>query len=156
MHIHGSEGGSEAGAGFVWFGGSSGLPSATTSGSADIRLVGESFYDYCGKEVSGVPDMDGDGTDELLLGCYGWDDGMSSGGGAFVFLGPVTAGAYTASEANFWLEGQTSNAYLGHSVTGLDFNGDGKGDMAAGAYGAGSYAGAVHVVFGAEGLGLGI
>lgn len=50
------------------------------------KVVGESNYDEAGISVASVPDTDGDGKAELLIGAWGHDPGERSMAGATYFL----------------------------------------------------------------------
>ena len=50
------------------------------------KVVGESNYDEAGISVASVPDTDGDGKAEFLIGAWGHDPGERSMAGATYFL----------------------------------------------------------------------
>jgi len=79
--FHDEEVGYWAGAAWLVLGGE------TIPGVLDVKLLAESRDDYAGSSVSGAGDVDGDGLDDLLIGAYGDDDGGSSAGAAYLFLG---------------------------------------------------------------------
>jgi hypothetical protein len=54
---------------------------------ADVKLVGETTYDYAGESVAGVGDVDGDGHADMLLGAREDDDGGSNAGAAYLVYG---------------------------------------------------------------------
>jgi hypothetical protein len=132
---------------FVMFGPFSG--DARDASDADARFKGDTSSDNLGYTVSALGDQDGDGADEALVGAYGDDTAASSGGSAYVFYGGVT-GTMDASSADAQVSGTTSSGYLGYyTLEGDgDINGDGTADLVVGAYGEGSYAGAVYTFFG--------
>ena len=107
--------------------------------------------DQFGWSVSGLGDLDGDGTVDAAIGVAKDDDGPGTDRGAIYVLflnanGTVrsvqkisdTAGDFTAPLANF-------HAFGGSLASLDDFDGDGSGDIAAGAYG--DAAGAMYLLF---------
>ena len=151
------EGAENAGGLFVFFGDVSALDADQTAADADARLVGATAYDYCGKDVAVLPDIDGDGTDDLVLGCYGEDSAGYTAGAAYFVRGDAVSGAlWMPSDATFTIEGDRSGDSLGHSMAGGDLDGDGLGDLFVGASDAGtSSEGSLLLFFGATGLGTG-
>ena len=151
------EGATNAGGLFVFYGSTSALAVDRTADDADARLVGASAYDYCGKEVAVLPDLNGDGADDLVLGCYGEDTAGYTAGAAHVVLGGSLTGAHTMpTDATFSVVGDSPGDSLGHSVAGGDVDGDGLGDLLLGASDAGaSGEGSLYVLMGQAGIGLG-
>ena len=98
-----------------------------------------------GKSVAGVTDVDGDGVPECAVGAPGVRGGI---GRVFLFSGAT-------GESIFVSEGQSVGDYFGRALAGIgDFNGDGRGDLAVGAGGAGSQAknaGTVVILSGIDG-----
>ena len=74
-------------------------------------------------------DLNGDGRQDLAIG-----QNITTGGAAFVFYNRGIPGAEfdTVQENGFWQSKLGSTSALGISLTVLDFNGDGKPDLAAG------------------------
>jgi hypothetical protein len=152
------EGGTDAGAAFLYLGGPSAVSSERSmlTGAA-ARFVGEERYEYCAKAVDLVEDADGDGRAEVWVGCYGWDSPSFGAGRAALFFGAASLPVSNdISEADLILNGVGASDNLGHTAASLDLNGDGFGDLAAGAYGENSGAGGVHLIFGGAGFGLGL
>jgi len=108
-------------------------PNGTTSGSAyaysglDGSLLGQwdgsQADDRFGRCVAGAGDVNGDGTDDLIIGAYGADENGSFSGSAYVYylsatysITPMTAG----SQATFTISGAepNSNVILGYSLSG--------------------------------------
>jgi MYXO-CTERM domain-containing protein len=89
------------------------------------------------------------GSDPVAaLGAYSNNDADSNAGKIYLVDGDDLSGA-ASSVARGSLSGPSASAYLGRSVAGLDFDGDGWQDLAAGAWGADgveSAAGAVYVL----------
>jgi hypothetical protein len=109
-------------------------------------FMGEMGSAYAGSEVA-VGDIDGDGSNDLLIGAYGDSTIGSSAGAAYVVHGPVT-GDHSLSDAEAKLEGPIAGAYAGWSVATADADADGFSDVAVGALGMRSSAGAAFVLFG--------
>jgi hypothetical protein len=74
-------------------------------------------------------DLNGDGRPDIAIG-----QNLAAGGAAFVFYNSGVSGAEfdTTQENGFAQSKIESTSALGISVTVLDFNGDGKPDLAAG------------------------
>jgi hypothetical protein len=124
---------------------------ANDLGDAPVKISGSLSYGYLGQNgsLTGVPDMDGDGADEIALGQY---SGASYAGAVYLFYGQSLGGDYTTSDADVTYTGDSANDYLGmHIGRATDFNGDGLGDVMMGAYAAdtgGYYTGSVYIVAG--------
>ncbi len=87
---------------------------------------------YAGASVASAGDVNGDGYGDVIVGAYGYDNGSTDEGVAFVYLGTSTGVATTAAwtgEAN-----QASAAYGASVASAGDVNGDGYGDVIVGAY----------------------
>jgi hypothetical protein len=155
-----------AGAAVVIFGKTSGWAdinlSTFTSGSAGFWILGAAPGDQCGNSVSAAGDVNGDGTDDLIIGAY-WVDQHSKvdAGTSYVIFGHSAATAFgtvdllsfSSGSAGFKILGAAAGDYSGYSVCGAgDVNGDGYGDVLLGAIyydgPGGSNSGAVYVIFG--------
>jgi hypothetical protein len=118
-----------------------------TLNSAMGKRTGIAASDAAGFAVSGA-DIDGDGTDDLIVGAYGTDGGGTSSGGAYVVFGPVS-GTTSLSSANATLIGETASDFAGWSVGAADTDGDGLYEAMIGATGqdaGGTTSGAVYLV----------
>jgi hypothetical protein len=81
-----------------------------------------------GKSVSGMPDFNGDGRGDVVVGAYHEMHGGSRTGRAYIFSGA------TGQLAAFVITNSGHSEELGHSVAGMpDTNGNGKGEVAVGA-----------------------
>jgi hypothetical protein len=82
-----------------------------------------------GASVAGVPDVDGDGVPDLLVGAAGEDGGEADAGRAYLFSGATNALIRTLSSPN-----PEASGHFGFSVAGVaDADGDGRGDLLVGA-----------------------
>src|SRR6185369_2871380 len=81
--------------------------------------------------VASAGDVNGDGYSDVIVGAPTWDDGESSEGGAFVYLGSPSGLATTAAWS---AESNQASASFGYSVaTAGDVDGDGFSDVIVGA-----------------------
>jgi hypothetical protein len=117
-----------------------------------VKISGATAYTYSlgyWGTLTGVPDMDGDGADEVAMGQY---TGASYAGAVYLFYGQSLSGDYTTTDADVTYTGAATYDYLGqHIGRATDFNGDGLGDVMMGAYAAdtgGYYTGSVYIVAG--------
>ncbi|SEI66352.1 FG-GAP repeat-containing protein [Dyadobacter sp. SG02] len=114
------------GAVMVWHGGASGPDTAKAAALHSSQP--ESAFGYA---VSGAGDIDGDGYDEIIVGAPHYDNGQAEEGVIFVFPGTPSGISKTAS---VMLEADQPDANFGASVSAAgDINGDGFGDIIAGA-----------------------
>ncbi|MDG1483407.1 MAG: MopE-related protein [Myxococcota bacterium] len=141
-------GGTNAGAAYLVYGGTTGSHSLS---SADAILTGEAASDYAGHSVSTAGDANDDGYDDVIIGAYGNDESDSSAGAAYIVYGPFS-GTMSLSDADAMLVGEIASDYAGYSVSGGgDIDDDGYDDVVVGAYGddiTDSAAGAAYVLYG--------
>ncbi|MFZ5476631.1 MAG: MopE-related protein [Myxococcota bacterium] len=138
---YGTIDGTSEGAALLWRGG---LTGSTGPGGAMARLEG-SVDERVGGAVASAGDVDGNGTDDLLVG---------SVSDAFVFLTPVS-GTHDVADADGRLRAESPADGVGSELLGAgDVSGDGYDDIAVAAPGrddgTGSR-GAVYLLFGGEG-----
>ncbi|MCB9777089.1 MAG: FG-GAP repeat protein [Alphaproteobacteria bacterium] len=137
--------GADGGAGAVYLvsGDERGLRSLSDVG---LRLSGEAAGDAAGTDLAFVGDLDRDGRSELIVGAPGSDRRVEDGGAVYLVYGGL-GGALALSDADLVIEG--ADGGLGSSVAaGLDLDGDGIPDFAAGAVTASDGDGAVRLFLG--------
>jgi hypothetical protein len=112
--------------------------------TADGRIEGATSGDSLGGSVALVPDVDGDGLADLLVGAK--SAGEDHEGEVLLFLSPLDKGiSRGAAEERYQLEDDW--AMLHKVATAGDVDGDGHGDMLLGAPGyGGDQSGAVYVM----------
>lgn len=160
-----------AGKSYVIFGriglGSSGvLELSSLNGTNGFILNGEAVGDWSGISVSNAGDVNGDGTDDLLIGANRGDPpGRSRAGKSYVIFGGMGLGSRGVLELSslngtqgFVINGVQVGDGSGYSVSNAgNVNGDGTADLLIGAYGAAPSgrldAGKTFVVFGGVDLG---
>ena len=104
------------------------------SSPAEVRRI-DTASASCGTAIV-VADVDGDGSDDLVVGCPDWDRGPSTSVGAvFVFRGPFAAGSanIVESDAIATIFGSTQGERLGVSVALGDRDGGGNPELLCGA-----------------------
>jgi hypothetical protein len=112
---------------YVYHGSSSGL-SPTPNRTAES----DQAHAYFGTSVSGAGNVNGDGYSDVIVGAYGYSNGESFEGGAFVYHGSPSG---LSANPQWWDEPNQTGAYFGHSVSGAgDVNGDGYSDVIVGSY----------------------
>jgi hypothetical protein len=100
----------------------------------DAKIYGDDSYDEFGYAIAGGVDVDADGYDDLVVGAPSDDYSASYDGSAFLYDGPITLGASTASAEDYaYLYGTDTSYALGDDAWGLpDVNGDGYDEIVLG------------------------
>ncbi|MBI3018432.1 MAG: FG-GAP repeat protein [Deltaproteobacteria bacterium] len=150
------DGGSNAGAAYIFYGSTS-LASSIDASLADVKLIGEDASDVFGNSVSGAGDVNKDGFADILVAARLDDDGGSNAGAAYIFYGSTSlASSIDASLANVKLIGEDADDTFGRSVSGAgDVNNDGFADVLVGAYqddDGGSSSGVAFIFYGSTSL----
>ena len=134
--------GANAGRAYVYYGGS------TMNNTADVILSGAAANDQFGASVSFAGDFNSDGFGDLIVGANLNDAGGSNAGRAYIYFG----GSTMNNVVDIILNGLAASDQFGISVsTAGDINGDGYGDVIAGALfndAGGSNAGRAYIYFG--------
>ena len=141
---------SDSGYAYIFYGKKNGPPNLLTSAvtsSEGFKIQGVSASDMFGSSLVKIPDMNGDGINELLIGAKGFS---ANKGAVYMIYGrddqPSTIDLSTlTSDQGFKILGNVNAGLFGSSVGDLgDINQDGFPDMMIGAPGAGR----VYVLFG--------
>ena len=98
-----------------------------------VTFVPEHVDDSLGSAVAFVPDLDGDGRSELLLGAQGNDEGGNIAGKAYLVLGAtLTAGVFDVTGSDLAAIGEFGLTQCGATVATGDLDGDGLPDLVVG------------------------
>ncbi len=129
------------GAGYLLYGAADGTWTEREIASEDLPHWGlDSSYDYLGRHVSGVGDIDRDGYSDFAMGAYAYDGsrGFSSGGVVLVYgkRSDFDAELVNAeTDGGVIFEGPGSSIYLGATIAPAgDVNSDGFSDVLMGGY----------------------
>jgi len=152
----------DCGSAYIFFGTGQGLgahPDLSGEG-ADVVIRGWLEEDRLGYSIAGLGDFNGDGYNDVAIGAPGmiWNETRDQGGAVYIFFGgPSVSGDIYAPLADVYLKGEAAMDWFGFSVAGgVDFNGDGLGDLAVGAPGndsMGEFSGKAYIFYGSTGAG---
>lgn len=123
------------------------VPSAS-SDVLTLQSTNEEVGGFFGSSVSGIPDIDGDGVDDVIVGASAENGGgVTDAGRAYLYSGRTGALIRAHSSPN-----DTFDGFFGSAVAGVkDLNADGRGDYIVGARGELNSAGRVYVYSGIDG-----
>src|SRR5262249_45988460 len=108
---------SNEGAAFVFLGSASGIVAEGTPANASARLESNEAGAFLGTSVASAGDVNGDGYADVIVGADHYSNGVTSQGGAFVFLGgPAGVASGNPSTAYARLQSLQASAGLGISV----------------------------------------
>lgn len=141
-----AEGGIDAGASYVFLGGSrrSGTLSATSAG---LKLVGRAG-ENAGRLGTGVGDVNRDGKSDILISTYR-DANNQLTGGAYLIHGSSVTGHLPLSSAAATLYGEAAGDQAGLALAGAgDVNNDGYADFLIGAENRANGDGAAYLLLG--------
>jgi hypothetical protein len=117
----------DEGAAFVYRGSATGIIPATLA-----MMQSNQANAYLGYFVAGAGNVNADGFSDVIVGAPLYDSGENDEGAAFVYHGSATGINTTAAAM---IQPDQVDARMGFSVSGAgDVNGDGYGDVIAGAY----------------------
>ncbi len=135
------------------------LLSAVGGTVSGATFIGEAASDKAGYALAGVGDVNGQGTDDILIGAYGNDDGGSSAGKAYLIYGEDRlSGTKRLSNVGGTLDGATFVGENAGDIIGKtlgsagDVDGDGYADILVGApgydYHANANVGKAYLIYG--------
>ena len=127
---------STRGSTYLLLGPETGTRTLNSSTYGDGITNGQTSYEGLGDRIMGLPDLSGDGKDEIFIGSHGYSYATyGSAGCAYVIYGPGTGGKYIKSgDVQIYGLGDIG---LGSGVAAGDIDGDGTNDLIVGAYGGG-------------------
>jgi len=112
-----------------------GVNAQSDLGSAEAVFNGERQGDLAGSTLSGAGDVNGDGSNDLLLGS---SEQSADRGAIYLVHGPVS-GTELLTSAHVKISGDETSDFFGASLDGMgDINGDGAGDVLVGGSGIGA------------------
>ena len=135
---HNDSNGWNGGATYVFTHPVTGTAAVTT---ATATITSPETEDQSGSALAGVPDLDGDGYNDLIIGIPGRAGTYSGEGAAVVFLGPLS-GPLELDDADHTILGAGATVYtgVGAAVSAQsDIDGDGTVDLVLGTNGAGAH-----------------
>lgn len=102
--------------------------------AAWLTLHGDSADDHFGMSAAGLGDVDGDGTDDFVVGARFGDEVSTDGGALYFYYGGLTGGTLTPADADASWGTSVADSRLGWDLDAQDLDGDGQAELMAGAY----------------------
>ena len=100
---------------------------------AEARFPGVTDGDAAGRSMTGLGDINGDSSGDIVIGAKMADEGAADAGAAYVVLGPLS-GTIDLSLADTILSGEAAGDRAGFSVARIpDQDGGGQDDLLIGA-----------------------
>nr|WP_295931559.1 FG-GAP-like repeat-containing protein [uncultured Dyadobacter sp.] len=125
--MHFDNGQDEEGAAFIYLGSASGVNTVPVA-----ILESDKTGSWMGSAVSAAGDLDSDGFGDIIVGAMNYSNGESEEGALYIYPGSPAGPSQAGMKI---VESDQTNARLGNSVANAgDVNGDGYGDIVAGAY----------------------
>jgi hypothetical protein len=84
--------------------------------------------------AAGLGDVDGDGTDDFVVGARFGDEVSTDGGALYFYYGGLTGGTLTPADADASWGTSVADSRLGWDLDAQDLDGDGQAELMAGAY----------------------
>lgn len=125
------DGGQGAGKVYLILGKRTGWEKFVNLADADASWIGERLEDNAGWSVAGLPDMNYDHCDEILIGSWLNDHSGLSAGKAYLVYGRESGWTKNVKlrDVEDYFTGEYNGDYAGYCVAGNDANGDGLGDL---------------------------
>ncbi|MDZ7264820.1 MAG: integrin alpha, partial [candidate division KSB1 bacterium] len=121
----------QAGKVYLILGKATAWPTRINLAAADASWQGERYEDQAGWSVSGLPDVNYDHCDEILIGAWHNDHSGANAGKAYLIYGRKSGWQQNVPLQNVpdYFLGEYNGDYAGYCVAGNDANGDGLGDL---------------------------
>ncbi|MFC1725561.1 integrin alpha [candidate division KSB1 bacterium] len=117
----------------VFYGKNEGMPSSNFS--PDVIITSENIEEFFGQSICSNGDFNGDGINDLVVGAGFLNSAKAPlTGKVYIFYGGKLENRLSTADADIEITGE-KNEKLGNSVSFIgDINGDGKDELAAGAF----------------------
>jgi hypothetical protein len=126
--------GTDAGVVYVVSGAATGVEDLGSSSFVIAKIIGTNSNESFGRSVGALGDINGDGTNDFVVGAKGADQNGADSGGAFIFLGPVS-GTFNSNTADSIFAGANAGDEVGTGVVTVgDLDAGGRPDLLIGAH----------------------